>query len=98
MRTFAASVLALAATFALAGCGGGKDEQAGCASDGGATQPRRASGPADVTYLTSVAVRATSCGDRIVFAFRDDAVRAPGYRIAYEPAAQALVEDGSGAH
>jgi hypothetical protein len=96
MRTFAASVLALAAALALTSCGS-NDARVTCASDDAGTQPRRGSGPVDVTYLTSIDVRATSCGDRIVFAFRNDATRAPGFRIAYEPAATALVEDGSGA-
>src|SRR5512132_1226862 len=98
MRTFAASVLALAAALVLTSCGGKNEARSSCAPDGAGTQARRVSGPADLAYLTSVDVRATSCGDRIVFAFRDDARQAPGFRIAYEPAATALVEDGSGAH
>ena len=97
MKTFATSVLAFAALLVLTSCGG-KDARATCASDGAATKPRRGSGPVDIAYLTSVDVRATSCGDRIVFAFRGDAARASGFRIAYEPASTALVEDGSGAH
>jgi hypothetical protein len=97
MRTLAVSVLTLAATFAFTGCGG-NDAQSSCGSSSDGTQPRRASGPVDVTFLTAVDVRRTACGDRVVFAFRDDAARAPGFRVAYEPAATALVEDGSGAH
>jgi hypothetical protein len=97
MRTFAAPLLALAATLALTSCGG-NDEQASCSRPAGAgTQARSGSGAADVTFLTSIDVHATKCGDRIVFAFRGDAERAPGFRISYEPAATALVEDGSGA-
>jgi hypothetical protein len=98
MRTFAVSVLALAAALVLTSCGGKKEARSSCAPNGAGTQARRVSGPADLAYLTSVHVRQTSCGDRIVFAFRDDARKAPGFRIAYEPAATALVEDGSGAH
>jgi hypothetical protein len=98
MRTFAASVIALAAALVLTSCGGNEAARSRCEPDGAGTQARRVSGPADLAYLTSVDVRTTSCGDRIVFAFRDDARQAPGFRIAYEPAATALVEDGSGAH
>ena len=97
MRTFAAPLLAVVATLALTSCGG-THEQASCSPPAGAgTQARSGSGATDVTFLTSIDVRATRCGDRIVFAFRDEAERAPGFRISYEPAVTALVEDGSGA-
>jgi hypothetical protein len=97
MKTFAACVVAVAGALVLTSCGG-HDARATCASDGSGTQPRSASGPGGTIYLTSVDLHATSCGDRIVFSFRDDAVRAPGFRISYESASTALVEDGSGAH
>ena len=97
MRRFATPVLALGALLVLTSCGG-KEARAQCASDGSGTRPRSGSGPVDTTYLTSVDLHATSCGDRIVFSFRDDAARAPGFRVSYESASTALVEDGSGAH
>lgn len=97
MRTFVASALALATTAVLAGCGG-NDARASCVPSGAGTHARTVRGPVDVTYLTSVNVRENGCGDRIVFAFRDDAGRPPGFRASYEPAETALVEDGSGAH
>jgi hypothetical protein len=97
MKRFAPSVLVLTAALVLTSCGG-NHAQAKCGSRGSGTQPRSGPGPGGTTYLTSVDLHATSCGDRIVFSFRDDAARAPGFRISYESASTALVEDGSGAH
>jgi hypothetical protein len=97
MTRFATPVLAVAALLVLTSCGG-NDARATCASGGSRMEPRSGHGPVDTAYLTSVDLHATSCGDRIVFSFRDDGAGAPGFRISYEPASTALVEDGSGAH
>lgn len=43
--------------------------------------------------LQGVAVSRPGCADRVVFRF---AKRVPAYRVAYQPAARAKTEDGSG--
>ena len=80
-----AAAVATAAALA-AGCGGGGEP---CA-EGTAAE----TGPAgaEPAYLTGVEVERDGCL-RVVLSFEDGV---PGYRVAYEPAETALVEDGSG--
>lgn len=78
--------LALAAVAAVgAGCGGGK----ACGDGRGA---RTSASQTEMAFLTGVAIERGDCA-RVTFAFEQDV---PGYRVAYEPAETALVEDGSG--
>ena len=84
MRTLLAVVLAAVAASGT-GCGG--DEACG---DGRAA--RTSASQAETAYLTGVAIERGDC-TRVTFAFEEGV---PGYRVAYEPAETALVEDGSG--
>ena len=84
MRWLLAVVLA---AVAATGAGCGDDEACG---DGRAA--RTAASQAEMTFLTGVAITRGDC-TRVTFTF-EEAV--PGYRVAYEPAGTALVEDGSG--
>ena len=47
-------------------------------------------------YLTNVIAYTDRCGDRITFDFKKSGPPGPGFKISYEPAASAKVEDGSG--
>jgi hypothetical protein len=62
---------------------------------GATTNPRHAgAGGEPAALLTDIDVEREGCVERVSFSFRDDV---PAYRIQYRPAAEALVEDGSGA-
>jgi hypothetical protein len=84
MRTLLAVVLAAIA--ASAGCGGGGE------ACGEGRSARTAPSQAEMAYLTGVAIERGGC-TRVRLAFEQDV---PGYRVAYEPAETALVEDASG--
>jgi hypothetical protein len=86
MRTLLAVVVAAIAASG-AGCGGG---DAACGD--GDRAARTSASRAGTAFLTGVAIERGDCA-RVSFAF-EEAV--PGYRVAYEPAETALVEDGSG--
>jgi hypothetical protein len=74
---------------------------AGCGSDNGSSKPGAAltaqTGPApaspEALFLTGVSIEAGECTDRVVFDFESGA---PGYRVSYQPASTAKIEDGSG--
>ena len=93
MSTRGSHALALSSAVALlAGCGGGS--QAACAAAAAGTGARVAAHVGEETaFLSRVAVEADRCADRITFEFRGGA---PGFRVRYLPASEALVEDGSG--
>ena len=84
MRTLFAAVLAAVAVSG-AGCGGKE-------SCGDGLGPRTSGTQAETAFLTGVAIERGDC-TRVSFSFEEDV---PGYRVAYEPADSALVEDGSG--
>jgi hypothetical protein len=91
---------AVAATLLLAGCGGGAAKSgnpAECvAPEGAATDVRNGSSTVNLTFLTDVRVDSQTCLDRLVFAFRPDTPDPPAFRVSYQPASTALVQDGSG--
>ncbi|SRR6266540_2695136 len=90
---------ALAATLLLSGCGGGAKSgaPAACvAPEGAATDVRSSSNTENLTFLTDVRVDSQTCLDRLVFAFRPDTPDPPAFRVSYQPASTALVQDGSG--
>jgi hypothetical protein len=90
---------AVAATLALSGCGGEAKSGAPAecvAPQGAATDVRSGSSPANLTFLTDVRVDSQTCLDRLVFAFRPDTPDPPAFRVSYQPASTALVQDGSG--
>ena len=83
----------LAAAVLAGGCGSDGDGSASDCPPAG-TEPRTTTAQGtDPAYLTGLEVEPGSCGDRVVFEFRD---RIPGARVQYLPREQALVEDGSG--
>ena len=84
MRTLLAVVLAAVAASAT-GCGGSE-----ACGDGRAA--RTAASRVETAFLTGVSIARGDC-TRVTFAFEDGV---PGYRVAYEPAETALVEEGSG--
>ena len=88
-----------ALVLAGAGCGGGGDRAAsGCRPlPGAATAARSGPHPAHTMLLTDVRIGSHDCVDRVEFAFRKTEPGPPGFDVAYMPADQALVEDGSGA-
>jgi hypothetical protein len=86
MRTLLAVVLAAVAASGAGGCGG--DD--GCVE--GDRAARTSASQGETAFLTGVAIERGDC-TRVSFAFEEGV---PGYRVAYEPAETALVEDGSG--
>jgi hypothetical protein len=90
---------AVAATLSLSGCGGGAKSGAPAecvAPKSAATDVRSGSSTANLTFLTDVQVDSQTCLDRLVFAFRPDTPDPPAFRVSYQPASTALVQDGSG--
>ncbi len=71
---------------------------AGCKPPAGmATSPQVSPTPGDETmYLTNVTAHTDHCGDRITFDFKKSGAPGPGFKVSYEPAASAKLEDGSG--
>ncbi|MFY9578685.1 MAG: hypothetical protein WAQ33_05120 [Gaiellaceae bacterium] len=92
-------VATIGAALLLAGCGGGGDHaSSGCQPLVGAgTAARTGPHPTQTMLLTDVRIGSHNCVDRVEFAFRKTEPGPPGVRVAYMPADQALVEDGSGA-
>jgi hypothetical protein len=91
--------LVAASALLLAGCGGGgqsSDDSSACDAASAGTSARHGAGSADLTFLTGVEVEPEKCLDRLVFAFRPDSPSPPAFRVSYQPASTALVEDGSG--
>jgi hypothetical protein len=90
----------VAGALLLAGCGGGAQSSGGSSacegSSGASTSAQRGAGSANLTFLTSLEVESQKCLDRLVFAFRPDSPNPPAFRVSYQPASTALVEDGSG--
>lgn len=89
---------AIAFVVLLAGCGSGKKQADTAGSNcrvAGGTGALSSPGSAETRYLTSVNVEALECADRVAFGFLEGAPPS-GYRVSYQPAAAAKLEDGSG--
>jgi len=88
------SIVAAVAVLA-GGCGGnGGGSASDCPPAGVGTEARQTDAAGtDITYLTALMVEPATCGDRVVFEFRD---RIPRAKVEYRPREDALVEDGSG--
>jgi hypothetical protein len=86
---------AIAFVVLLVGCGSGTKQAATGANcqDAGGTEAVSDPGPTETTYLASVNVEGLECADRVAFGFDGPA---SGYRVSYQPADAAKVEDGSG--
>ena len=69
-----------------------------CRLDGATTDPQvNASDqtPDETVYLTNVSFASVKCASSVVFDFKPR-ILGPGYRVSYEPAETAKVEDASG--
>src|ERR1051326_6356065 len=88
------------ATAFLAACGGSSNApSATCAPPQNVDTKTSARKPTATALLTTVRIASDECVDRVEFTFKpaSDGTGAPGYRVSYLPADEALVEDGSGA-
>jgi hypothetical protein len=66
---------------------------------GMATSPRSSAEEArdqETMYLSGVTAQPGDCGDQVVFEFKTGSKVGPGFRVSYEPAKTAKIEDGSG--
>jgi hypothetical protein len=100
MNVRSASASMCAASVFLAACGGsGTSSSTACVRPQSVGSAASTTKPTATALLTKVAIAGDACGDRVEFTFkpRHDRESAPGYRISYLPADEALVEDGSGA-
>ncbi len=52
--------------------------------------------PSQTMLLTDLKVDSEPCADRVILTFRTAGTDEPGFRVEYQPAAEAQTEDGSG--
>jgi hypothetical protein len=71
---------------------------ADCKLDGATKAPQVSASsqkPDETMYLTDVSLTSANCASSVVFDLEPTAL-VPGYRVSYEPAGTAKLEDGSG--